>query len=124
MNELYKISGRVMQGERRGKLMGFPTANIRLHKVIPEGIYAASVTINGKKYCAATFVGSAKTFKHSQVKVESYIFDFSSDLYGKWITVRLFKKIRDNQKFDSVDELVKQMRDDIENIKVFFTKEV
>ena len=123
MNELYKVSGRVITGERRGKELGFPTANIRLHKKIPEGIYSASVTINGKRYFAASFVGSAKTFQQTQVKVESYLFDFKGDLYGKWITVRLFEKIRDNQKFESVEELVTQIRDDVEKIKALFANE-
>jgi riboflavin kinase/FMN adenylyltransferase len=123
MNELYKISGRVIQGEKRGKALGFPTANIRLHKKIPEGIYAARVTLNGKNYCAATFVGSAMTFQQTQVKVESYLFDFSGDLYGKWITVRLYKKIRENKKFDTSDELVVQMHRDIDIVQEFFAIE-
>jgi len=109
-----------MKGDARGKELGFPTANIHLHKKIPEGIYAASVTINGKKYCAAAFVGSAKTFLQTQVKVESYLFNFSGDLYGKWLTVRLYKKIRENQKFDSVEDLIKQMYQDVEEINRFF----
>lgn len=120
MQELYKVSGRVIKGEKRGKELGFPTANIRLHKKIPEGIYAASVTINGRVYQAASFVGSAQTFMQTEVKVESYILDFQGDLYGKWITVRLYEKIRDNKKFSSVDALVKEMQKDVEKIKTFF----
>jgi len=120
MEELYKISGVVILGDNRGKEMGFPTANIALHKKIPEGIYAASVTINGKVYHAASFVGSAKTFQKTEVKVESYLFDFNQDLYGKMITVKLYKKIRGNKIFDSVEELVAQMKKDVEEIKEFF----
>jgi riboflavin kinase / FMN adenylyltransferase len=123
MNELYKVSGRVMQGEKRGKNLGFPTANVRLHKKIPEGIYAATVLINGKTYHSATFVGSAKTFQSTQVRVESFLLNFSGDLYGKWITVRLYKKIRDNKEFGSVDELVAQMHQDVEKIQEFFATE-
>jgi riboflavin kinase / FMN adenylyltransferase len=123
MKELYKISGRVGIGEKRGKQLGFPTANMRLHKKIPQGIYAAQVSINGKSYNAATFVGSAKTFMQTQVQVESFIFDFSGNIYGKWITVRLFERIRTNKKFNSVDDLVIQMHKDVEKIKEFFAKE-
>jgi riboflavin kinase / FMN adenylyltransferase len=123
MKELYKISGRVVQGEQRGKALGFPTANMSLHKKIPEGIYAAQVSINGKAYNAATFVGSAKTFMKTQIQVESFIFDFNGNLYGKWITVRLFNKIRSNKKFSSAEELVAQMHKDVEKIKEFFIKE-
>lgn len=123
MEELYKISGVVIRGESRGKGLGFPTANVRLHKKIPEGIYAGSVTINGKVYFSASFVGSAKTFQKTDVKLENYLLDFAMDIYGKWITVRLYKKIRDNQQFDSVEELVKQMREDVVQIREFFVKE-
>lgn len=123
MNALYKISGVVIRGESRGKELGFPTANIALHKDIPEGIYAGSVVINGKSYLTASFVGSAQTFQKSEVKLESFIFDFSGDLYGKSLTVKLYKKIRDNKKFDSVDELVEQMKKDVEEIKRYFAEE-
>jgi len=123
MKELYKIGGRVVQGEQRGEKLGFPTANMRLHKKIPEGIYAAQVSINGKVYNAATFVGSAKTFMQTQIQIESFLFDFSGNLYGKWLTVRLYDKIRDNKKFDSVDELVMQMHEDVKKIKEFFIKQ-
>jgi riboflavin kinase/FMN adenylyltransferase len=120
MDFLYKISGVVIKGENRGKILGFPTANIRLHKEIPEGIYAAALSLNGKQYQAASFVGPAKTFQQTEKKVESFIFDFDNDIYGRMITVRLYKKIRDNEKFDSVEALVNQMHKDIENVKFFF----
>jgi riboflavin kinase/FMN adenylyltransferase len=123
MQVLYTISGRVFEGDHRGRELGFPTANIRLHKHIPQGIYASSVSINGKVYNAATFVGSAKTFMKMQVIVESFIFDFTGDLYGKWLSVKLFEKIRENEKFASVEELIAQMNRDVKNIKSFFAKE-
>ena len=120
MDELYKISGVVVQGEKRGKSLGFPTANVRLGKKVPDGIYASTVAFNGTIYYAASFVRSAKTFARKDVKLESYLFDFASDIYGKRITVRLYKKIRENIKFNSAEELVKQMKKDVEEIKEFF----
>lgn len=120
MDKLYKVSGVIIRGEQRGKAMGFPTANIRLHKKIPEGIYAGSVTINGKMYYSASFVGQAKTFQNADVKVESHLLNFDHDIYGKWITVRLYKKIRDNKKFDGIDALVEQMKKDVEEVKKYF----
>lgn len=120
MEVLFSISGVVTKGEQLGKQLGFPTANIRLHKKVPEGIYAGSVTINGKLFYAATFVGSAKTFQKTDVKVESYLLDFDKNIYGKWITVRLYKKIRRNKKFNSVEKLVEQMNKDVEAIREFF----
>ncbi len=122
MDELYKIDGIVIRGENRGKSLGFPTANIALHTEIPEGIYAADVIIDGKIYHAASFVGSAKTFENSEVKLESYILDFDQDIYGKSVTVKLYKKIRDNEKFDSVEHLTAQIQKDVEDIRKFFTQ--
>lgn len=120
MKELYSISGTVRHGDGRGKQLGFPTANMRLHKAVPEGIYASCVTINGRVYRAASFVGTAKTFHKTDNKVESYLFDFDNDIYDKWITVKLYKKIRGNKLFDSVDALITQMKKDVEEIKSFF----
>jgi len=122
MDELYKINGLVIRGDSRGKSLGFPTANIALHKKIPEGIYASTVTINGKSYQAASFVGSAKTFKKTDVKLESHIFNFDQEIYGKSVVVRLYKKVRGNKIFDSIEELVAQMKKDVEEIKSFFTE--
>jgi riboflavin kinase / FMN adenylyltransferase len=124
MDELYKISGVVIHGDGRGKPLGFPTANVMLLRKIPEGIYASTVTLNGKSYQAASFVGSAKTFKKTDVKLESYIFNFDQDIYGKSVVVRLYKKIRGNKIFDSVEKLVAQMKNDVEEINVFFEKEM
>ena len=116
MEELYTVNGIVVRGEARGKDLGFPTANIALTTEIPEGIYASDVTVDGKMYHAASFVGSAKTFESVDVKLESYILDFHQDLYGKKITVKLYHKIRENVKFNSVEELVEQMHKDVEEI--------
>ena len=124
MNILYKISGTVTMGDQWGKVFGFPTANIPLHKKIPEGIYASMVKINGKEYYAASFVGAARTFHRTDSNVESYIFDFNKNIYGKWITIHLLKKIRDNKQFDTVDELIAQMKKDVEEIKEYFSKEI
>ena len=117
---LHEITGVVMAGQKRGKTLGFPTANLLLTEDIPEGIYAATVTIKNKLYQAATFIGNAKTFNESDKKAESYIFDFDQTIYGEEITVKLYQKIRNNQNFSSVEELVSQMIEDVKNITKFF----
>lgn len=114
------VRGKVVKGASRGKDLGFPTANIAIHKKIEEGIYVAKVKINSKKYNALTFIGSAKTFGEKDYKAESFILDFSEDLYGKIITVHLLKKIRDNKKFNSQEELVAQMQEDVAVARKFF----
>lgn len=114
------FKGKVVQGAKRGKDLGFPTANIALHKKIEEGIYVAKVKIDGNVHNALTFIGSATTFGEKDYKAESFILDFKENLYGKIITVHLLKKIRDNKKFDSPEELVQQINEDVIVARKFF----
>lgn len=120
MKPLFTLRGKVKKGKNRGKFLGFPTANINLHKKIPQGIYTSIVKIDNKKYFAATFIGSAKTFNENEYKAESYILDFNQSIYGKWITVTLLKKLRGNKKFDSEQKLIDQMKKDILATRNFF----
>ncbi len=107
-----KFWGKVRKHNQRGRKLGFPTANVDLSKKIPEGIYISKVKIEDKIYPALTFIGKAETFNEKKIKSETYILDFNRDIYGKWITVSLLKKIRENKKFDSAKELVVQMKKD------------
>ena len=107
-----KFWGKVRKHNQRGKKLGFPTANVNLSKNIPEGIYISKTKLAGKEYKSISFVGTVKTFNEKKFHSETYILDFNKDIYGKWISVKLIKKIRDNKKFDTVDELVKLMRKD------------
>jgi riboflavin kinase / FMN adenylyltransferase len=120
MKSLFTFWGKVLRGENRGKNLGFPTANLLLHQNIPEGVYISKVIINGKSYAAATFIGFAKTFSEKNYHAESHILDFSGDLYGKWITIKLFKKLRENKKFTSQEMLIVQIKKDIVSLKKFF----
>jgi riboflavin kinase/FMN adenylyltransferase len=121
MQTLFTISGIVTRGKGDGKALGYPTANIPLQTTIPEGIYAATVMIDGKIYQAATFVGAAKTFQRTDSNIESSIFDFNSDIYGKQITVNLHKKLRENQIFLSIPALIRQIAKDVEEAREFFS---
>lgn len=116
IKSLYLIWGKVIKGKGRGKAFGFPTANILLHKKVQEGIYASKTVVDGKEYNSATFIGPAKTFNEKDYKAESFIFKFNKNIYRKWITVKLYKKIRGNKKFNSVEELIDQMKKDISSI--------
>lgn len=120
INPLYTLKGVVISGQQRGKKLGFPTANVSLNQTIPEGIYAATITIGRHTYQSATFIGSAKTFSEQDLKAESYILDFNEDIYGRDVVIRLYKKIRENQKFITVDALIKQMNDDVVKTKDYF----
>jgi len=115
------IRGKVIKGKSRGKDLGFPTANIAVHKKIEEGIYLAKVCVDSVWHSSLTFIGKAVTFHEKKLQAESYLLGFSGNLYGKYITVQLLKKIRDNKKFDNVEELKKQMQEDLVVARKFFT---
>lgn len=119
-----KFSGIVEKGKNRGKKMGFPTANISLDQRVDEGIYVSLASVNNLKLPSLTFIGAAVTFGEEKALVETYILDFSEDLYGQEIEIELLEKIRDNKKFDSIDELIKQMEEDKKNAIDYFKKNV
>jgi len=120
MKVAHLIWGKVRPGKRRGKSLGFPTANISLHKSIADGVYLSVIKIGNNNFFSLTFVGAAKTFNEQKKIAESYILNFNEDIYGKWITIRLLKKIRGNIKFKSKKELTAQMQKDLILAKDFF----
>ncbi len=106
------IKGKVIDGKRRGKDLGFPTANVSLSGGEEEGIYISYAVVNNKKMPSLTFIGAAVTFGEKEVQAETYILDFDENLYGKEIEIELLKRIRDNKKFDTKEELIRQMEKD------------
>lgn len=115
-----KFWGKVRTHNKRGKNLGFPTANINLRKNIPEGIYISNTRVSGVEYKSLTFIGIAKTFNEKKFHAETYILDFSKNIYGKWISVNLIKRIRANKKFDSVNELIAEMKRDEKETRRYF----
>lgn len=113
------IKGKVIRGKQRGRNLGYPTANIKVSGV-SEGIYISVTTINGLEYKSVTFIGSAKTFGEKDVFAETYILDFNKDIYDQEIEVKLIKKIRNNKKFDTIDNLVLQITKDVEQTHKYF----
>ncbi len=119
-----KFWGKVRTHNKRGKSLGFPTVNINLAKKIPEGIYISKTRFDGKEHKSITFIGIAKTFNEKKFHSETYILDFNKQIYGKWISVKLLKKIRNNKKFSSVNELVKQMKKDEADARKYFISDI
>jgi riboflavin kinase / FMN adenylyltransferase len=117
---LYSFWGKVRHGKKRGRLLGFPTANVWLHKKIPIGIYAGSVRVNQHSYAAAIFIGSAETFGETDVKAECFLLDFNDELYGQWISIHLLKQIRKHRTFTSPQALVKCITRDVRLIRNIF----
>lgn len=115
-----KFWGKVRTHNKRGKSLGFPTANVNLAKNIPEGIYVSKTKLSGKQFPSVTFIGEAKTFGETRFHSETYILDFNQNLYGKWISIELLKKIRKNKKFNSANELVNQIKKDEQEARKYF----
>lgn len=117
---MFKFWGKVKTHNKRGKSLGFPTANVSLHKNVPEGIYISKTKTRGRIYKSLTFIGIAKTFNEKKFHAETYILDFNKNIYEKWISVILIKKIRGNKKFNSAEELIDQMKQDESDTRKYF----
>ncbi len=115
----YTLSGNVVKGVGRGRIIGFPTANVVLHdgdKVLPrDGVYAVRVNINGgASFPGMLNIGTNPTFGNSGRTIEVHIFGVNDDLYGCDLDIELCHRLRDEQKFTSADELAKQLHRDRE----------
>ena len=116
----YSIIGTVVHGKNRGNKLGFPTANIKPvdNYIIPKtGVYFTNTTIENKKYISATNIGYNPTFNENILKIETYILDFTGDLYDKSIEIEFIDFLRDDIKFDNKEALINQMEEDIKLIK-------
>lgn len=119
----YEIEGTVIKGKSRGKDLGFPTANIHsLNDLAPPGVFISKVEIGSKSWPSVTHVGSKPTFNEKGVHIESYIMGFRNDLYGQRIRTSFLRKIRDEKKFRTPEDLSHQIRKDLESAKSYFQK--
>jgi len=112
----YQVSGIVAPGKNRGgRLLGFPTANIKLREELfpKNGIYAVKVDCLGKKHRGVANIGYSPTFDDNELTVEVHILDFNKDLYGKSIVVKFIERIRDEIKFSGISELSQQIAQDV-----------
>ena len=111
----YMLSGKVIDGKKLGRTIGFPTANLEIdkEKVIPKkGVYYTNVKINEKIFKGITSVGNNPTVDGQELTVETYILDFSNDIYGKEINIYFIDRIRDEIKFNNLNELIEQLKKD------------
>lgn len=112
----YQICGEVIHGKKRGRKMGFPTANLKLetnYALPPEGVYAVKVNIDQQEYIGAANLGYNPTFNNQEISFEVYLLDFKKDIYGKRLCVDLIEFIRGERQFKSKEELIEQMQQDI-----------
>ena len=112
----FSLSGRVVKGAARGKALGFPTANLDVPEAMAvpgDGIYATWAVVGGRRYSSATSIGVRPTFGLNSRTVEAYLMDFQGDLYGKELTLEFVRRLRDELKFDTVEDLEGQMAKDV-----------
>ncbi len=122
----YGVEGVIIRGNRRGHTIGFPTANLKPHnRVIPKyGVYATATLVDGKWRRSITNIGVRPTFEtEAEPSIESYLFDFDRELYGDVLRVRFLHRIRDERKFNGIDELKAQIEKDSQRALNYFRHE-
>lgn len=121
----YYIDGTIVEGDKRGRTIGFPTANLRTENELlpPHGVYATTTTIGGVVRPSVTNVGVRPTVvKSGRTGVETHIFKFDQDLYGQQVRVGFVQRIRDKRAFESVDALRAQIGADCDRARVLFDR--
>jgi riboflavin kinase / FMN adenylyltransferase len=123
----YRLSGIVEDGSRRGRTLGYPTANLATPErmVLPaDGIYAALASLPDadKPGPALVYIGRRPTFEGDRRVVEVYLIDMSRDLYGQRVSVDFMERIRGDRRFETPDHLIRQMNDDERAARVYFTE--
>ncbi len=123
----FSLAGEVETGDRRGRELGFPTANLapKPSMAVPgDGIYATWAIVDGVRYQGATSIGVRPTFGGGgDRRVETFLLDFSGDLYGKRMTLEFEQRLRGELAFSSVDALVQQMKQDVEQSRAVLSGE-
>jgi riboflavin kinase/FMN adenylyltransferase len=121
----YSVSGRVAHGNKRGRTIGFPTANVHMfRKNTPiTGVFAVTMTgINHKEIQGVANVGTRPTVDGGEkVILETHLFDFNEDIYGRYVDIKFKQKIRDETRFDSLDALQVQIKKDVITAKQILT---
>ncbi|MBC7872052.1 MAG: bifunctional riboflavin kinase/FAD synthetase [Chitinophagaceae bacterium] len=113
----YSVCGEIVHGEKRGRSIGFPTANAAVweEQVIPEnGVYAGWATLGDERFMAVTNIGIRPTFSGQDVTVEAHLLDFNREIYGQTLTVTFETRLRSEKKFNGIQELIAQIGADTE----------
>jgi len=127
MGRYFYLEGKVITSEKRGRVLGFPTANldIKPQQALPEnGIYATIAQVEGRHFPSATNVGIRPTFGTGEEMVETHLLNYKGNLYGKDMRVEFVQKLRDEQRFSSSEELKTQIEKDIREVEAILTKDL
>jgi len=122
LGDFYSIKGEVIHGEKKGRMIGYPTANINTHEyLVPKtGVYVTMTKVDGVWHQSMSSVGHNPTLNcRVDVSVESHIFDFDQEIYNKDIELKFIKRLRDELKFTNVDDLIKKIdQDKVDSLEV------
>ena len=115
LGRLYALRGVVVEGSKRGRQLGFPTANVAVtDQLVPaDGVYVGVANVGDQSHRCAVSIGTTPTFEGQQRQIEAHLIDFSGDLYGKTLTIHFQQWLRPQKRFGSKDELVHQIESDI-----------
>jgi riboflavin kinase/FMN adenylyltransferase len=125
LGHYYTIDGIVVQGQQRGRVLGFPTANLCPDNELipPKGVYATATTLDAVVYQSITNIGSRPTFENDETTViETHVLDFNRDLYGEKLRLGFVQRLRDEKKFDGVDALTAQIDADRRHARTLFDR--
>ena len=125
LGEPFKLTGEVIHGNKLGRTIGFPTANLKIDqttKMLPEiGVYAVRVQLNDRNFEGVMNIGKKPTVQQSDlISVEVFLFEFAEEIYGELLTVTIFDRLRGEQRFGSVEELKQQLKKDEQNARSVF----
>ena len=127
MGRYFYLRGKVITSGKRGRALGFPTANLDIEpqQALPgNGIYATIAQVDGKQFPSATNIGIRPTFGEGEKTVETHLLNYKGDLYGKDIRVEFVQKLRDEQRFPSSEELKVQIEKDVREAEAILAKDL
>jgi riboflavin kinase/FMN adenylyltransferase len=122
LGRFHFVSGTVVRGHRRGRQLGFPTANVSSQTEVlpPDGIYATLFRVKNKQRLSVSSIGVNPTFGEGPRTLESFILDFDSDIYDEPVKLAFVKRIREERQFAAVDDLIRQINEDVKHARAIF----
>jgi riboflavin kinase/FMN adenylyltransferase len=127
MGRYFYLGGKVITSDKRGRVLGFPTANLNIkpQQALPgNGIYATIAHVDGKQFPSATNIGIRPTFGEGEKTVETHLLNYKGDLYGKDMRVEFVRKLRDEQRFPSSEELKAQIEKDVREVEAILAEDL
>ena len=124
LGRAYYLDGTIVEGRRRGRELGFPTANLETHNELlpPNGVYATIMTIDGVVHGGVTNIGVRPTFGETTPTIETHVLDYSGNLYGQTVRLAFVQRLRDERRFEDVDALRTQIDADKRRAERLFTR--